>query len=199
MSWEQTAVMLMELLRTLRKARVARRMGGGACWPQPLLSVNMKEEQKKRLIELADGSLVERDVLRIVEQIREYDPNLYVQYVDPALADVSDAPYRIIEKCKDGFDRVVFHTWILDGTVLDRLRLADTQRLHVIQEIEKKNAAAKREQIRRYTDKRELEQDIIKHIVDSHKIEYTFPRPKDEAIVRVSQVRPPEVVKESAK
>jgi hypothetical protein len=150
---------------------------------------------KEHLIPLGRGALVERDVLGIVEAITEYDPNLYVQFCDPALAEVGDAPYRIMERCRDGIDRVAFYTWSLDGTVLDRIRLADTQRLDVIGEIEKKNQAAKRETIRRYQDRQEVERDIVKHIVSSHKVDYTFPRPSDGAVVKVFSDRPSEVLK----
>lgn len=155
----------------------------------------MKSEHKERLVELAQGVLVERDVLGIVEQIQEYDPNLYVQFCDPDRAEIGDAPYRIMEHCRDGIDRVVFYAWRLDGSVLDRIRLADTQRIHVIENLEKKNAAAKKEMLRRYQDKREAEQDIIRHLVASHKVDYTFPRPSDGAIVKVHPDQPSEVLK----
>jgi hypothetical protein len=138
---------------------------------------------KKRLIEMADGSYVEADVLNVVEKIRDYDSNLGVKYCDPALASADDPPYKIVELCPDGIERVVFGVWSLDETVLDRLYAADNRRTNVLLDIHGNNLLAKKEQERRYTEKRLEDQDILIHYLRSPKGRYSFRRREDDALV----------------
>jgi hypothetical protein len=112
----------------------------------------------KRLIEMADGSYVEEDVLNVVEKVRAYDPNLRVKYVDPALADPEDPPYKILELCPDGIERVVFGVWVLNELVLERLYAADNARRNVLFDVQGKNLLAKKQMER---DMRKLCQRIV--------------------------------------
>lgn len=73
-----------------------------------------------------EGSYVDRDVLGVIQKIADYDPNLRVQYLEIA-ATLDEAPWRVVERCKDGQDRVVLTAWVMDNSVYDRLILADTQ------------------------------------------------------------------------
>ena len=111
------------------------------------------DDPRKRLIELAAGVYVESDVLGIVERIQEYDPNLRIQVLDPSSRDdVGDAPYRLVERCPDGIDRVVFGIWDLDARVLERLYAADTRKHDILGRIDQNNSAQREKEKRRYKE-----------------------------------------------
>lgn len=134
-------------------------------------------------VKLDDGAIVERDVLGIVEKIREYDENLRVQYLDPSSgADFTDAPYRIVEECPDGMVREVFSVWTLDETVLERIYAADTKKLDILAVLNKKNQAIRNDRERRYREEREEAQDIITHVLKSPKGRYTIPKANGEGV-----------------
>lgn len=136
------------------------------------------EQTQKRLAELADGSWIEHDVLNIVEKVQAYDPNLKVQYLDPALADdITDAPYRILEKCPDGNWRVVFTVWELDERVLERLYRADNQRGNILHGLDGANLLAKRNQERRYKDEQEALAEMVRDTIKSPKDTYSARNP----------------------
>lgn len=125
------------------------------------------------LVQLDEGAFIERDVLNIIEQIQHYDPNLKVQYLEQA-ANLGDAPWRVVERCRDGQWRTVFYVWHMDQRVLDRLLAADTGRLDVLGRLEATNQNARRAEQQRYEDKKLEEQDIVKHILASPKHKYSF-------------------------
>lgn len=131
------------------------------------------EYDRGHLVRLDDGQFVERDVLNIIEKIYHYDPNLKVQYLEEA-ASLGDAPYRIIERCRDGQWRTVFYVWQLDERVLERLYAADTQRHNVLGRMDAHNASLRKDQERRYEDKRLEQVDIAKHVLASPKGRYSF-------------------------
>lgn len=133
----------------------------------------MDDKTKSKLIQIAEGVIVEDDVLGIVKAIQLYDSNLVVQFADPDRAEFFDAPYRIVEVCPDGFRRVVLTCWKLDKTILERLFAADNKKHDVLLSLEGKNLLAKREQQRRYEEQRGLAKDIIIHVLKSPKTTYT--------------------------
>lgn len=136
-----------------------------------------KDYVKKRLFEMADGTLVEEDVLGIVERIQSYDPNLTVQYLDPDKSDFASAPYRVMEKCPDGNLRMVFECWELDERVLERLFRADTQKASVLEGIDNTNHLARKRIRQRYRDEQEALSDMVDGILNSHKDTYTATNP----------------------
>lgn len=138
---------------------------------------------KKRLIEMSDGSYVEADVLNVVEKIRAYDSNLGVKYCNPANADAGDPPYKIVELCPDGIERVVFGVWELNEQVLERLYAADNTRTNVLVDLQGNNLLAKKEQERRYTEKCLEDKDILTSYLKSPKGRYSFRRREDDALV----------------
>jgi hypothetical protein len=140
---------------------------------------------RQRLIEMSDGTYVEEDVLNIVEKIRAYDSNLRIKYCDPALADPSDPPYKIVELCPDGIERVVFGVWTLDEQVLERLYKADNTRTNVLLDVHGNNLLAKKEQDRRYREICLEDQDILLHYVKSPKSRWSFKRREDGALVTI--------------
>lgn len=131
------------------------------------------EDDRGHLVRLDENSFVERDVLNIIEKIYYYDPNLKVQYLEHA-ANLGDAPWRIVERCRDGQWRTVFYIWDLDERVLDRLYAADTQRHNVLGRLDAHNKSIRQDQERRYEDKRLEHVDITKHVFASPKGRYSF-------------------------
>jgi len=137
-----------------------------------------------QLIEFMPGVLVERDVLNIVEKIRAYDPNLEIQFLDPAKgADMYDAPYRIVEKCRDGFQRVVFTVWKLDETVLERIYQADSARSDILARLDANNARVRMEQNRRFREDIIGEaHDIAVHLLKNPSTTYSFHNTEGEVV-----------------
>ena len=132
-------------------------------------------DARKRLVELAEGVLVEEDTLDVIRRIMEYDENLRVKYLRPDSSDITDAPYAIFEVCPDGIERLVFTVWELDQRVLERLYLADTQKHDIIARIEGANQRARADQQRRFRESMEEAADIAAHVIRSPKTEYTIP------------------------
>lgn len=144
----------------------------------------MPFDHQQRLVEFAAGVYVEEDTLRIVEKIREYDPKLRVKYLDPdASGELDDPPYKIMELCPDGFERLIFGVWSLDDRVLERLWAADTQRHDILQRLDGTNAIATVNSKRRYEEEREQTLDMVKSVLKSPRNEYSLPGPEDTKIV----------------
>ena len=58
------------------------------------------------------------DVYHICERLREIDPSLYVYPLDPP---VGDKHFSIVEKCRDGVERLVFRAPALDGRIIEHV------------------------------------------------------------------------------
>jgi len=118
----------------------------------------------QRLVDLGRGVRVEQDVLGIVEEIRKRWPVLDVQFLDPGrFEELTDAPYRIIEHCADGFDRVVFSTWTLDKRVLDRIYAADTLRGSILDRIDSNNNHLRAGEKQRFAERVAEAHDLAVH------------------------------------
>lgn len=149
-------------------------------------------DTREKLIEVSKGIYVEADALRIAEKIQEYDPNLRLKYcANPD--SISDAPYMLVELCRDGIERVVFYIWELDDRVIDRLHQADNQRLNVISEVEAANALAKKESNRRYKELHDEATEIAGAIAKSPKETYKLTDPYTGKKLKVHQHKPVEV------
>lgn len=129
-------------------------------------------------IVMVRGVAVERDALRIAEAINEYDENLRLQFV-PESASVGDAPFRVIERCRDGVERVAMYAWKLDGELLERIRAADCAARDLDDIITRKNREAKDRLNRRYRDAMDEANDIAKSALNSDKSKYTVRDPLD--------------------
>ena len=136
----------------------------------------------KRLVELAEGTYVEEDVLGIVKKIQDYDDNLRVKFLDPNKADFRDAPYGIFEVCPDGHERLAFSVWELDERVLERLYAADKCRFNIQAQIDHTNAIARREEYRRYEERKLEDQDLVVSYLNSPKGRFSFKKRKGELV-----------------
>lgn len=123
------------------------------------------KDPKQRLIQIAEGAYIERDVLNVVAKIHDYDPNLEVKVL--AEGGPGDAPYRLVERCRDGIERIVFDIWELDDRVLERIYAADNARNNVLAGVDKKNEAARLDLSRRYEERMLEAHDIVKTFMQS--------------------------------
>jgi len=122
-----------------------------------------------------DDYVVEKDVLHIIERIRDYDPNLDVLFLNPDRAGLFDAPWVVIEHCPDGMTRKVFEVWELNDSVIERLVMADTKRVDVLANLDKAVAQAKTENNRRFEERRLESQDKLAHLLANPRTTYTLP------------------------
>lgn len=137
-----------------------------------------EEEGKKRLVELATGEWMEEGAYEIVRKIQDYDPNLRVQYLDPARGgDITDAPYRILELCPDGIPRVVFTVWELDERIIERLHRADTQKGNILHGLDGSNLLAEKQRHRRYEDEEDALKEMVADVLRSPKDTYKATNP----------------------
>lgn len=137
-----------------------------------------------------DGALVERDCLRIAEAVKAYDENLEILCLDPQrAADVTEAPYVLVEKCKDGEYRRIKSYWQLDERILADVEAADCQRHDLIAVINGRNERVKRERDRRYKELREEQLEVVKHIAGM-KSQTTVTDPRTGEKVRFYDDRP---------
>ena len=135
-------------------------------------------DNKAPEIVMVRGVAVERDALRVAEAITEYDENLRLQFV-PESASVGDPPFRVIERCRDGVERVAMYAWKLDGELLERIKAADCAARDLDDIITRKNREAKDRLNRRYRDAMDEANDIAKSALKSDKSKYTVRDPHD--------------------
>jgi len=135
------------------------------------------------LITIAPGNKAERDVLNIVQWIRDYDPNLDVMYLDPGKCDSPfDAPYIIVEHCNDGVTRLVCSVWTLDDRVKQKILAADTFLSPVKENFEAVNEAARKAQRDMWKERTAEVKDQGTHLLKNPKTSYTMKNDKGELI-----------------
>jgi hypothetical protein len=145
----------------------------------------------QRLVELAAGVYVESDVLDIVQRIRDYDPNIRVKYLDPDRGgDLGDPPYKIMELCPDGHERLIFGVWSLDERVMVRLFAADTQRHDILARLDGVNGVARADEARRYEQEREEMIEKAVAVLRSPKDTYTLPGARPGETIVMSATMP---------
>jgi len=116
------------------------------------------------LIEI-DGQIVECDALRVAQAIYDYDPNLVVLCLDPERAEsITEEPFIVAEKCKDGVLRPIFRAMELNDTVLTRVQLADGHRFDALKSVEESEVAFHKANEQRYQEWRAEAKDIVEHI-----------------------------------
>lgn len=141
------------------------------------------DKTKQRLVELSAGVYVTRDVLNVVEKVKEYDENLSIKFCEPSMAEPGDAPYKLVEKCRDGIERVAFDIWELDERVLERIWAADNQKHDVFMDLEGRNLIAKKKETQRYKESIAAAHDVVVSMLKSGKHKWTY---KDEITGRTT-------------
>jgi len=140
------------------------------------MTIPLTPAEWSKMVTIAPGVVVERDVLAIVEWIRNYDPDLDVVYLDPNRFDLSvdDPPYKVIERCPDGLTRVVFSCWTLDERVKERIIAADTWITDVQGRLEANNQGVRDSQQEAFKDSMAEAHDQVVHLLKNPKTSYTL-------------------------
>lgn len=138
--------------------------------------MDLTDEELANLVNV-DGHWVDKDLLGIVEQIQAYDPNLKVQYLE-GLGKINEPPWRIVEKCKDGVDRVVLTAWQLDHSVLTKLYFADTHKHDVGARVEETNKKVKEEIKKKHFEEIQESGEVAAAIVTTNKADYSVRDPR---------------------
>ncbi len=125
------------------------------------------------------GQLVERDALHIAEQVAEYDPDLFVQFLSECDA-LDQPPFRVVEHCRDGVDRVVLTAWELDGRYLQRIHMADNAAHDIDKYLTDANTKAKAAQKAAAKEDMAEAYDVAQTILKSPKQSYTVKDEKQE-------------------
>ena len=116
---------------------------------------------------------VDHDVANVVNEVARLWPDLKIQYCpNPSLA---DAPYRVVELCKDGIWRTVFDVWALDNRVLDMLHACDSHRVDVLKALDLHNLGVKKAQQSAEKAWRDAAKDVMASVFRSPKGTYTIP------------------------
>lgn len=131
-----------------------------------------RQQRRDAGLAVVGGVLVERDALRIAERIKEYDPNLTLQYLEEAER-ADQPPFRVIEHCRDGVDRVAFTAWVLDERLIQRVAMGDNARKDLDRILTEANRKAKEAQKQAFRDSLVEANDITQHVIRSPKVRYT--------------------------
>lgn len=133
--------------------------------------MNREARRKAGLVDVG-GVLVERDALHIAERVHEYDSNLHVQYLEQSDS-LAEPPFRIVEKCRDGLERVVFTFWELNGQVLERLYAADTHIQDIDAIVTGKNVEARCNMKQRFQERLDASHELAASVLKSQKTSYS--------------------------
>lgn len=140
-----------------------------------------------------DGMIVERDALRVVEALKEFDEYLEV-ICNTSTDEISEAPYIICERVPDGEGSWklvrIFEAWQLDDRVLDRVKLADGRRFSLEQAYTNILGEQERKREARYRDTMGYNKEVVAAVVGTKQSTYTW---KDELtgdIVKFHEDRP---------
>ena len=136
-----------------------------------------------------DGMIVEKDCLRIAEAVKAYDENLEI-LCNTNCENLSEAPYVLVEHCKDGEYRRISEFWELNDDVLVTIEAADGQKHDLVAMINGKKERLKRDADRRYRDLREDIKDRVAHIAGM-KSRYTVEDPRTGELLAFYDDRPP--------
>ena len=140
-----------------------------------------------------DGQIVERDALRIAEAIRDYDPNLVLLCLDPNREHaLSDEPFVVAEADSQGILHPVLKAWILDDHLLDRIKLADQQKVDGFKRLLAMEQEQKKQNDYTYNQQREATKDLVGHIVSDRKSKYSFRDERTDDLVTIFDDRPAE-------
>lgn len=133
---------------------------------------------------------VEDDVAHVVGEVRRLWPELDVQYVERP--ELGDAPYRVIERCKDGVIREVMPVWVLDNQLLDVLHQADTNKHDVLTVVNAHNRLITNAKVAAQKDWRDAAKDVLKSRAESRLGRWSFPdvRPGHDGEVVISDNDP---------
>lgn len=121
-------------------------------------------------VPLDDGSWVNAQVARVVEVLADYDPNLEVRWIPRERREEGDAAFAIVERCRDGGERVAFYVATeaeFDHRVLARVFAGDTAQTDVNARLEATNAAARALELKRELEERDNHREFAASVLAS--------------------------------
>lgn len=126
---------------------------------------------------LEDGHWISDEITRIIEVIRDLDPNIEVCWIPPENRAPGDAAFLFIEHTPDGRKHKMFYVMTeADFTVrntLTRILEGDNARSPLtIAALDKHNDAMKLVQLKQHQDELEAKHDLAHHILKSPKSTY---------------------------
>lgn len=116
---------------------------------------------------------VSHDVANVVNEVARLWPDLKIQYCPNP--DFGDAPYRVVELCKDNVWRPVLNVWQLDNRLLDMLHNCDSHRVDVLKALDLHNAGVRLAQEEAERAWRDAAKDVLASAFKSSKGTYTIP------------------------
>ena len=138
-----------------------------------------------------DGYVVERDALRVAEELKRINPDLEILCLNPDVTTFTEAPYVVCELCPDGKYRRIFEAWQLDNTIVDRVLAADRfSGNDLLAQMDAHNAAIQNEKRRRYTDLKTAKLDIVEKVVRTRQSKYSYEDPGSGDLVTIYDDRP---------
>lgn len=122
-----------------------------------------------------NGEFISAKVSRIVELIREYDPNLEVKWIPEKMRRPDEPAFMITERLRDGREVVAFYVQSeaeFNENVLARVYAGDNSKNDVQARVDAQNAAANRVREARAREEREQYYDLMGSVIKSKKHTY---------------------------
>lgn len=123
-----------------------------------------------------DGQFVSERISQVVQAIREYSPELDVEWCPPNLRQLGQAAFKIIHRPDGGAPYVIFHVNTeeeFDARVLKRIIAGDQRNGQTTySDLEAAEEAAKRVAHQRWVDELEEAHEIAQAVMKSNKSTY---------------------------
>ena len=122
--------------------------------------------------EFREGHLVSQEVARVVEAIKEYEPEIDVEWLPQSARTDGQAAFRIVHRPVGQPEFVLFHVKDesqFDMRVLQRI-IANDQRngKHTLSDFEAWEEAQRLVEHQKFLDEMEQRADIAKHLLNTH-------------------------------
>ena len=124
-----------------------------------------------------DGSFVSARIDRVIEAIKDYDPNIEVQWIPPRAREEGDNAFRLLYTEANGMQYVMFFVKTedeFDERVLERIWAADQQKQgkQYYSDVQLREMAQRNIKKRKWEDSIAEANDIAAHVFRSHKNTY---------------------------
>lgn len=125
----------------------------------------------------SSGHFVSDNHMRIAEVLRDYDPNLELEWIPDHDDKSGDPPFRVIHTDpRSGYRYIVCYAHNLDGRLLERVIQMDAAKKgDILSDIDARNKAVKLLQFKEWEEKKAEAADKAKYILRSHLNKYTVP------------------------
>ncbi len=132
-----------------------------------------------------DGAIVERDALRIVEKLQEYDDRLYVLCLDPDRAEINDAPFIVVREKDNGSSERVLEAWELDDKIIERVWAADCSKHDILDKLVKMEQAKKNELDKKHAEEMGSATELLVSAVKNPRSSFSFKDKATDDLVKV--------------